>query len=292
MAHLLSTSPMAVEPGRRRALVEVLRRARFEILPLEGAVEAAVAHVPTHVKLTVTASPARGLEATIEVARQLLEHGYEVAPHLSARLVRDAGHLREVLDRLEAAGVRDLFVIAGDAPEPAGSFEGAADLIAAMGDQRRRFADIGISGYPESHHLISDDATIEAMTTKAAMATYIVSQITFDARVIAGWIDRVRARGTLLPIWIGVPGSVDQRRLLRTSMRIGLGESARFLRTHRGWLRLALRRRFTPTALVEDLASTMARPDARVGGLHVYTFNELQATERWRRGLLERLGEG
>ena len=270
----------------------MLERPRFELLPLDGVVEATVAHVPTHVKLTVTASPTRGLDATIDVARRLVGHGYAVAPHLSARLVRDAGHLRELLDRLEAAGVRDVFVIAGDAPHPAGPYEGAADLLAAMGDQRGRFAGIGISGYPESHHLISDDSTIEAMFAKAAMATYIVSQITFDAGVIAGWIDRVRERGTLLPIWIGVPGSVDQRKLLRVSMRIGLGESVRFLKNHRSWLRLALRPRFAPTELLTALAPTLARRGARVAGLHVYTFNDVQATERWRRELLERLGEG
>ena len=44
--------------------------------------------------------------------------------------------------------------------------------------------DVGISGYPESHHFISDETTIEAMFEKEPMATYIVSQICFDADVI------------------------------------------------------------------------------------------------------------
>ena len=45
----------------------------------------------------------------------------------------------------------------------------------------REFDAIGITGYPESHHLISDEETIRAMFAKAAMATHIVSQICFDA---------------------------------------------------------------------------------------------------------------
>ena len=105
-----------------------------------------------------------------------------------------------------------------------------------MDELRGRFAEIGISGYPESHHFISDEATIEAMFEKEPMATYIVSQICFDTDVIAIWVRRVRDRGTKLPIWIGIPGVTDNRRLLRISLKIGLGESARFLEpTAAGW---------------------------------------------------------
>jgi methylenetetrahydrofolate reductase (NADPH) len=159
-----------------------------------------------------------------------------------------------------------------------------------MGELRERLDEVGISGYPESHHFISDETTIEAMFEKEPMATYIVSQICFDADVIATWIRRVRDRGTLLPIWIGVPGAVDNRKLLRTSLRIGLGESVRFLRSQRGWLRrFILPRLYTPTKLLRALVPSFADPAARVGGIHVYTFNELERTERWRLELIEQL---
>ena len=149
---------------------------------------------------------------------------------------------------------------------------------------------IGISGYPESHHFISDATTIEAMCEKEPMATHIVSQICFDADVIATWIRRVRDRGTLLPIWIGVPGAVDSRKLMRTSLRIGLGESVRFLRAQHGLVRRFLSPRlYTPNDLLEQLAPAFADPAARVGGIHVYTFNELKQSESWRRQLVDRL---
>jgi methylenetetrahydrofolate reductase (NADPH) len=122
------------------------------------------------------------------------------------------------------------------------------------------------------------------------MATYIVSQLSFDADVIAAWVRRVRERGTFLPIWIGVPGAVTRRKLVRASLRIGLGESARFLRLQRGWLRgFGLRRRFTPTHLLRELAPAIADPAARIAGIHVYTFNELERTERWRLQLIDQL---
>ena len=272
------------------SLLAWLQRPRYEILPLNGVEDAVAEHVPPGVKLTITSSPSRGLDATLELAQRLRERGYETVPHLSARLVRDRAHLEEVVARLQAADVNEVFVIAGDPREPEGEFVGAAGLLAEMNELGARFADVGITGYPESHHLISDEATIEAMFEKEPMATYIVSQICFEVDVIAAWVRRVRDRGTYLPIWIGIPGAVDNRRLLRISRKVGLGESARFLRAHRGWLARLLRPRvYSPTSLLEQLAPSIADPAAKIGGLHVYTFNELERTESWRRGLVERL---
>jgi methylenetetrahydrofolate reductase (NADPH) len=271
------------------SLVEALERPRYEILPLAGIADEVLEHLPAGRKITLTSSPSRGLEATLGLAEQLAPR-YEVVPHLAARLIADRAHLEEVVLRLQHAGVREAFVIAGDARQPAGEFEGAAELLSALAELRAGLAEVGISGYPESHHFISDETTIEAMFEKEPMATYIVSQICFDADVIRTWIRRVRERGTSLPIWIGVPGAVETRKLLRTSLRIGLGQSVRFLRGQRGLLRRFLRpRTYTPTELLEELSPTFADPAARIGGIHVYTFNELKQTETWRRQLVDRL---
>jgi methylenetetrahydrofolate reductase (NADPH) len=275
-------------PDQRRALLQLLERSRYEVLPLDGTYEAVVAHVPREVKVTVTASPAKGLGATLELAERLAASGYAVVPHLSARLVRDEEHLISSLGRLRAAGVHEAFVPAGDATEP-GPFHDAESLLTAMGEHRSGFTDIGITGYPESHHLISDETTIQAMFAKAPMATYIVSQICFQPETIIGWVGAVRARGTHLPIWIGVPGIVPNAKLLRISMRIGLGESARFLRAHSAWLRRVVTRTFTPDPLIRGLAPLYGDAEAAIGGFHIYTFNELERTERWRRQMIERL---
>jgi methylenetetrahydrofolate reductase (NADPH) len=272
------------------SLVEALERPRYEILPLDGIADEVLEHLPAGRKITLTSSPSRGLEATLDLAEQLAPRGYEVVPHLAARLIADRAHLEDVVLRLRNAGVREAFVIAGDARQPAGEFEGAAELLAAMAALPVGLDEVGISGYPESHHFISDETTIEAMFEKEPMASYIVSQICFDADVIRTWIRRVRERGTTLPIWIGVPGAVETSKLLRTSLRIGLGQSVRFLRGQRGMLRRFLGpRTYTPTELLMALAPSFAEPAAKVGGIHVYTFNELENTETWRRQLVDRL---
>jgi len=260
-------------------------------MPLAGIADQVAAHVPRDVRLTVTASPAKGLDATIATAGRLAGEGFRVVPHLAARLVVDETHLREVVARLAALGTDDVFVIGGDRPEPVGGFTDALSLLEAMSALPHPFREVGIAGYPESHPFIEDDVTVQAMWDKRRFATYIVSNICFDPGRILRWVDSVRRRGVTQPIHVGVPGLADWSRLLRISTRIGLGESARFLRWHSSWLlRMALPGAYRPDRLVSTLAAGLTSPDQGVAGLHVFTFNEVARTERWRREMLRRLG--
>jgi methylenetetrahydrofolate reductase (NADPH) len=267
-------------------LVELLRRPRYEVFPLPGIEDEVAEHVPTDVKMTVTSSPKRGIAATLELSEELARRGFDVVPHVAARLVADKVQLREILGRLRERGIREIFVIAGDAEQPAGEFAGAYQLLAAMDELGDRFDQIGISGYPESHPFIRDETTIQVMFDKAPFASYIVSQLCLDPRVITAWIAAVRKRGVALPIYVGIPGVTPRRKLLRISTRIGVGESAQFVRKHGNVLaRLLLRGSVGPGQLLEGLA-----PDAgQIAGFHVYTFNELAETERWRQETLQRL---
>jgi methylenetetrahydrofolate reductase (NADPH) len=260
------------------------------VFPVPGIADEVVAQVPKEVRVAITSSPTRGIEATLGLSEELVSAGFGVTPHLAARLVRDERHLQEILERLRGIGVRDVFAIAGDVDRPAGKFAGAAALLAAMAELGHGLDEVGISGYPESHPFISDETTIQVMFEKEPFATYIVSQLCLDADVIAWWIGAVRARGVRLPIHIGIPGPIASRKLLRIATKIGVGESMRFLRGQGGLLtRLFLRGRYGPGSLIERLVQQVADPDNAIGGFHVYTFNEVATTERWRRETLRRL---
>ena len=247
-----------------------------------GAEEAVVEHVPQEVTVTVTTSPRKGLEPTLELSERLARHGYTIVPHLAARHVRDRVELAEIAERLRASGASDVLVMAGDAPEPVGEFEGALPLLRALAELGKPFAEVGITGYPESHAFLSDRATIKAMFEKEAFGTYIVSQICFDPEVTAAWIENVWERGTLLPLHIGLPGAVDRSRLLRVSERIGVGDSIRLLRDDG----TGEEGRFDPGPLVEGLEQSV-HERRNVAGFHIFTFNELEATEWWRQRMLE-----
>jgi methylenetetrahydrofolate reductase (NADPH) len=281
---------MVIKQESRETLAEALRHPRYEIFPLEGVEDTIVRYVPKDIKLTVTASPKRGIGTTLDLAGRLAGRGYRAVPHLSARLVADRAHLASILERMHELELREAFVVAGDLDEPSGEFTDAYELLSAMAKIGHDLEEIGITGYPESHPIISDQDTIQAMYDKAPYATYIVSQICFDPGVIAGWIQRVRRRGVYLPIYIGFPGVIDRQKLLRISTRIGLGESARFLRKNKHWLLRLFAPGYKPDHLLKGLSSGLAVPALKIRGFHVYTFNEVEKTEAWRHETLDRLG--
>ena len=59
--------------AHERVLAELLARPRYEVIPLVGAEQAVLEHVPTEVKVTVTTSPRKGLEPTLELTERLAE---------------------------------------------------------------------------------------------------------------------------------------------------------------------------------------------------------------------------
>lgn len=262
--------------ARRTSMKTLLRQARREVLPLVGVEDAVERYLPVGTPLTVTASPAKGLQRTVEVTERLSRSGYDVTPHLSARLVEDRAHLHGIVDRLCDAGVRDVFVVAGDAVDPVGELTDALALLKALDEVGHDFTEIGVAGYPEGHPFIGEDTLTLAMLEKAPYATYVVSQICFDPRRIVEWAAGLWDRGIEHPVKVGVPGRVSRTKLLRVSARIGLGESARFLRKQHNWLlRLLMPGVYDPTRLVEDLESSLTDVTTNVDGFHIYTFNDL-----------------
>ncbi|GAA3588792.1 5,10-methylenetetrahydrofolate reductase [Streptomyces osmaniensis] len=275
--------------GGLRALLE---RVRYEVLPARATEDKVLAHVPRDVVVTVTASPVKGLEPTLDLAVRLATHGYRVVPHVPARLLRDDLHLKEVAGRLGEVGVDDVFVPAGDADPPAGAYEGALPVLRRLTELGRPFARVGVTGYPESHPLIHDDVTVQAMWDKREHATYIVSNLCFDPRVLGEWIGRIRRRDIALPLYVGVAGPVQRAKLLAMATKIGVGESTRFLTKHPSWfLRFATPGGYAPERLLHRAEGALTVPSAEVEGLHLFTFNQIAETERWRRALLDRLGD-
>jgi methylenetetrahydrofolate reductase (NADH) len=272
-------------------LTGLVTAARFEVLPTDTVEDKILEHVPVERMLTVTASPAKGIDATLDLTERLLKQGYNVMPHLAARMVRDKAQLGEIADRMVSAGVQSVFVPAGDKTPPEGQYEAALPLLRDLTDLGRPFPEIGITGYPETHPLISDDITIQSMWDKRLHATQIVSNLVFDPEAVDSWLTRMRLRGMTLPVWLGIPGPAERTKLLSMATKIGVGDSTRFLLKHKGALfRLAAPGGFTGERFLEQCAPALAKPDAQVVGLHVFTFNQVAETEQWRTGLLERLG--
>ncbi len=273
------------------SLDALLRNPRYEVFPSGGTEQAVAEWVPAGMTVTVTASPVKGLDATIELAERLAAHGYRVVPHLAARSVASDAHLAGIVGRLKACDVDDVFVPGGDAPHPAGPFDSALPLLERLAAMGNPFSRVGITGYPESHPKIHDDITIQAMWDKRRYASYIVSNVCFDAARLGRWIQRIRARGVTLPLYVGLAAPAERTRLLRMAAVAGASESARFISRHPGWiLRFWVPGGYSPDRLLDRAAAVVTAPEAGVAGLHLFTFNQVQQAEQWRRAALERTG--
>jgi methylenetetrahydrofolate reductase (NADPH) len=271
-------------------VARLLESARYEVLPTGSIEDKLLEHVPTERTITVTASPAKGLEATLALTERLALLGYPAVPHLAARMVSGRSELAEICDRLVAAGVRTVFVPGGDQEPPAGTYSSALDLLEDLTALGRPFPEVGITGYPESHPTISDDLTVQSMWDKRRHATHVVSNLSFDPTTIVGFIERMRARGITVPMLLGIPGPVERTKLLSMATKIGVGDSTRFLVKHKGtFARLAAPGGFTGERFLERSAPALSRPEALVVGLHIFTFNQVAETESWRREYLDRL---
>ena len=269
----------------------LLKSPRYEVLPAKGTEQAVTGWIPAGMTVTVTASPVKGLGPTIDLAERLAARGYRVVPHLAARSVTGQAHLDTIVARLTAAGCDDVFVPGGDAAHPAGPFDSALPLLERLAEMGGPFSRIGITGYPESHPKIHDDVTIQAMWDKRRYASYIVSNVCFDAARLGRWLGRIRARGVTLPLYVGLAAPIERSRLLRMAAVAGASESARFVTRHPGWiLRFWAPGGYSPDRFLDRAASVIIAPDAGVAGLHLFTFNQLQPAEQWRRAALERTG--
>ena len=114
--------------------------------------------------------------------------------------------------------------------------------------------------------------------------------MSFNPTAIAGWIERMRGSGVTLPVHLGVPGVADVTKLMRVAARIGVADSARYLKKNRKLLGHMIRGQFGPDELLEELGATIADSTSDVRALHVFTFNQVEQTAAWQRRMLEELG--
>ena len=266
----------------RAALTRVLSDPTFELIPLKNVREQAAA-LPRGATVSVTASPGKGIEATVDLTIELEQAGMRAIPHLSARMIRDRAHLSELLTRLADAGIDRAFVVGGDADEP-GEFLDGLSLLRAMADLGQLPTDVGCPCYPQGHPDIPDAALEQALRDKAPFVQYMTTQLCFDPKAIAAFVAARRAEGNTLQVKIGLPGVAEIPKLLSISARIGVRDASTFILKNARFVGALLRSGgvYRPTQLVNKLAPLIADPAADVLGFHIYTFNNVAATVDWR----------
>ena len=262
----------------------------FELIPLKS-VDAGIDALPPNSPVSVTASPVKGLDATMELTDRIRSLGHRPVPHIAARLVESQDHVAQIAKWMKTEGYQTLFCVAGDAEEPAGPYEGAHSFLNDLFAQEHGLTTVGITAYPDGHALISNEILHEQLHAKQALLAeagvngWASTQMCFDTDLIADWLRNERAEGFELPIHLGIPGVVDRAKLMTMGVRLGVGASLRFLKKNKAAVtKLLAPGAYDPDDILEPLTASL---DALgIKGLHVFTFNQVEATEAWRQSVL------
>ncbi len=269
----------------REHRLELTRNFTIELVPMKSLDEAR-RHVPAQSTISLTCSPVKGIAETQRLTEELLAEGHSPIPHIAARMVRDRAHTQELAAWCRSTGVSKVFLVGGDADPPGGYFD-AVEFLRDFLDTDHGLEAIGVTAYPDHHAYISDGnlhAALHAkqtMLAEAGIAGWCSTQMCFDAEVLEAWMRAQRAAGLTLPIHLGISGVVDKTKLLSTGMRIGLGQSLGYLKKNRAAIaKMMTSADYDPNDLLLPLSE--ANLELGVTGVHMYTFNQVEATEAWR----------
>jgi methylenetetrahydrofolate reductase (NADPH) len=150
-------------------------------------------------------------QGTVEVTRRLKDEvGLETMAHLSCVGETTEG-LAATLDKIEAAGIENVFALRGDPPrgqadfvQPEGGLGSAAELAQFIG-AGWDFA-IGGACFPEVHPEAADlDTDLSYLKLKVdSGAGFLITQLFFDNQVYFDFVRAARAKGIEVPILAGV----------------------------------------------------------------------------------------
>lgn len=275
----------AAAVGQDDRLAELYHQSRFEIIPFNSVMDK-LDDIPLSTILTITCSPSKTIEQTLFIARQIMQvrKDVQIIPHIAARMVEDEAHLETILATLEHLQIENIFVPGGDIGVPKGRFSAAIEILESLANINPGLNQIGITGYPEGHQLISDQILWQNLIAKCEYADYIVTQMCFDADVILDWVQSLRDNQITLPVYIGIPSVVERKKLLEISLQLGIGKSIGFLKKQSGFFKQLFRfQPFQSSAqpVIHKITSMVDESELNIKGFHVFTFNQIQTTFKW-----------
>jgi len=272
---------------------QLLSGAHFEVIPLKNLAEQ-LQHLPVGASVSVTASPNKSLEDTWQLTRDLLGRGFHPIPHLASRMLQSRQQLDSLIKELGELGLTELFLVGGDAPSPHGPYEDSIQALQAILELDHTLEHIGVTAYPDGHSFIETAVLSSSLRAKqeilkdAGLASHAATQMCFDPATIRGWLEGERASGLEIPVHLGIPGAVERKKLLSVGARLGVGASLRYLQKNTGSLaRMVMPGGYNPNKLLSPLAGDLQR--LGIQGLHIFTFNQLDATVAWRNDAISSL---
>ena len=229
-------------------------------------------------------------ERTFEAVFEIQQEGHQDAPHLSC-IGSTREHIREILQRYQAAGIRRIVALRGDLPSGvgfAGELRYANELVEFIRAETGDHFHIEVAAYPEYHpqaRTPQDDILAFKRKVEAG-ADSAITQYFYNVDAYLHFRDECAALGVNVPIVPGIMPIVSFSKLARFSDACG-AEIPRWMR-----------RKFEAfgddsdsiKAFGLDVVSELCEKLLAAGapGLHFYSMNQSAATL----AICQRLGIG
>lgn len=212
------------------------------------------------------------------------ETGLECCMHLTCT---DMGEdkVNEALSNAYKAGCTNILALRGDPPREKekweateGGFQYAKDLVKHIRQRYGKHFDIGVAGYPEGCDDQKDEKILlEHLKEKVdAGATFIVTQMFYDADNFVRWVSQVRAKGITVPIIPGIMPISTYASFLRRANHMGCTIPPEWSAALEGVKNDDAAVRSIGTGLVAEMCRKILK--AGIHHLHFYTMNLAQAT--------------
>ncbi len=219
-------------------------------------------------------------DRTFEAVFEIQQEGHQAAPHLSC-IGSTREHIREILQRYQAAGIRRIVALRGDLPSGvgfAGELRYANELVEFIRAETGDHFHIEVAAYPEYHpqaRTPQDDLLAFKRKVEAG-ADSAITQYFYNVDAYLHFRDECAALGVTVPIVPGIMPIVSFSKLARFSDACG-AEIPRWMR-----------RKFEAfgddsdsiKAFGLDVVSELCEKLLAAGapGLHFYSMNQSAAT--------------
>lgn len=183
---------------------------------------------PSYVSVTYGAGGSTRDRTHNLVVRIKKETDLTVVSHLTC-VGHERDEIRQILERYEEAGIKNILALAGDIPKngenfqpPKDGFDHAVDLVAFI---KKHFPQmcVGVAGFPEGHPATPNRLQeMDYLKQKVDQgADYIVSQLFFDNRDFYDYCERCELAGITVPNIAGIMPVASKKGLIRTAELAG-----------------------------------------------------------------------
>lgn len=280
-------------PDLRSRIVDFVRRASTEITTHDEKVIPELARsLPAGATVYVAHTPKATLEEVVRVAAQVQGFGLQASPHIVARRIPSEQALRDALAQLQAGGIEQILLVAGDRATPLGPFQHTLDVIDSGILSAARIRRLAVAGHPEGIKGVARERLFEALHYKQAfglstgIGVHIATQFGFDPEGICNWTRSLAGQGITLPVHVGMAGPTSLTRLLRFAMVCGVGASLQAATKNMKAVSHVASMATTPEEMIPALLQgSEAEARRQIEQPHFFTFGGALASAQWIRAV-------